>query len=259
MKKLLLLLILLAGSRLSAQTNNARMLSGTNTVTTCPYTVQPSDQTKLLVFSTGITPCAVILPAASTFGPGVLFSMKNNAATVTVTPASGTISGSGSLTLGQGQGVDIYTNSTATGYEVQPGAGGGGGGGGGGGIINDVLTATSSSTSVFAPQGLPLGNGGAPVTSCPYTVAPDTATTTKDRGTTIVFNSPSACSVTLDDPATSGMGSSFALRMSNIGAGTVTVNRQTAAVFNIVNGSGIPVIGATSFPIAQGQFATLHS
>src|SRR5271166_1516363 len=92
--KLLLLLILLAGSRLSAQTNNARMLSGTNTVTICsPYIVQASDQTKLLVFST-VASCSVILPAANTFGPGVLFSMKNDGAgTVTINPASGTISG----------------------------------------------------------------------------------------------------------------------------------------------------------------------
>src|SRR5208283_1056634 len=74
--KLLLLLILLAGSRLSAQTNNARMLSGTNTITTCPYTIQASDQTKLLVFNT--SGCAVTLPAASTFGPGVIFSVKND-------------------------------------------------------------------------------------------------------------------------------------------------------------------------------------
>src|SRR5208283_1010484 len=56
-----------------------------------------------------------------------------------------------------------------------------------------------------------------------------------------------------------GMGSSFALRMSNIGAGTVTVNRQTAAVFNVVTGGGAPTIGATSFTITQSQFATRHS
>src|SRR5271166_3975492 len=255
MKKLLLLLILLAGSRLSAQTNNARMLSGTNTVTVCPYTIQASDQTKLLVFNT--SGCAVTLPAASTFGPGVEFSVKNDGSgSVTITPSSGTISGAGSLVLTTSQGADIYTNSTATGYEVQQGAGANGCGGG---IINDVCTVTSATTSAPLPQGIPLGNSGSAVSSCPYTVLADSATTTKDRGTALEFNSASACSVTLPDPATSGMGSSFALRMSNIGAGIVTVNRQTAAVFNVSTGGGAPTIGAISFTIAQGGFCTLHS
>src|SRR5208282_112372 len=128
-----------------AQTNNARMLSGTNTVTVCPYTIQASDQTKLLVFNT--SGCAVTLPAASTFGPGVIFSVKNDGSgSVTITPQAGTISGAGSLVLSTSQGADVYTNSTATGYETQQG---GGTGGGGGGIINDVLTATSASTSAF--------------------------------------------------------------------------------------------------------------
>src|SRR5208337_1617510 len=131
--KLLLLLILLAGSRLSAQTNNARMLSGTNTIPCAtPYTIQAADQTKLDVF-TSASACAVILPPASTFGPGVLFSVKDDGlGTVTITPQSGTISGGSSLPLTTGQGADIYTNSTATGYEVQGGSGTGGGGGGGG-------------------------------------------------------------------------------------------------------------------------------
>src|SRR5208283_6239399 len=104
--KLLLLLILLAGSRLSAQTNNARMLSGTNTIPCAtPYIIQAADQTKLDVF-TSASACAVTLPAASTFGPGVIFSVKNDGSgSVTITAASGLISGIGTLTLTSGQGA----------------------------------------------------------------------------------------------------------------------------------------------------------
>ena len=61
----------------------------------------------------------------------------------------------------------------------------------GGGTINAPLVATSSTTSAFIVQGLPLGNGNADVTSCPYTVQADTTgpATTVDRGTVIEVNS----------------------------------------------------------------------
>ena len=253
------------GGSLSAQTNSARMLSGTNTIISCPYQIQAADVTKLDVFNSSAF-CVVSLPSPATsgFGVGTIFSVKNDGTgTVTITPTAGTISGSSSLQLTTGQGADIYSTGAVTGdsYEAQQGGGTGGGGGGNiyGTITNSVFTANNSLAATFNVQGLPLGNGGAPVTSCPYTVQPDTAVTTVDRGTVLVVNSAIACSLTINDPGTSGMGNSFPIRIDNYGAGTVTVNRQTSAVFNVITGSGAAVIGATSFTIAQSQFATLHS
>lgn len=47
-KLLFLFVFLLAiGGNLSAQTNNARMLAGVNSITVCPYIIQAVDQTKL--------------------------------------------------------------------------------------------------------------------------------------------------------------------------------------------------------------------
>jgi hypothetical protein len=488
-KSLFFLVTLLVAGRISAQTNQARMLSGTNSISVCPYTIQASDVTKLDVFTNSCS--SVSLPAATTsgFGVGTIFSVKNDSSgSVIITPATGTISGAASYTLTTGQGADIY--STGTNYEIQPGAGSGGsssvpwqnqgttigtpsnaincstnmtcsynagtvtlvssataatawssitgsatntntgfvvapsststvpwthtcpsgitvdcydwylnttkemwldsagllhlaqspsfsitgnantasnllsyptlcsggqvsqglssgsnncttppsgmvwpsgsgvpqivsgaswgttynasnqipasfipfsapgaigsvtpstgvfsaltdsaltngycvqaGSGGllssasapcsgpGGGIINAVLSATSPTTSSFNVQGLPLGNGGAAVTSCPYTVQADTTGTTVDRGTVLVFNSSSSCAVTLQDPSVTGMGSSFAFNLVNIGAGTVTVTRGTAATFTVSTGSGVTT-GGTSFTASQGQFARVHS
>ena len=120
--------------------------------------------------------------------------------------------------------------------------------------------ATGSTTSAFTVQGLPLGNGNADVTSCPYTVQADTTgpATTVDRGTVIEVNSASACAITLKDPSAPGMSAYFAFKMVNIGAGTVTVTRQTSATFTVAAGSSGSTLG-TSFQLLQWQYATIHS
>ena len=130
----------------------------------------------------------------------------------------------------------------------------------GGGTINAPLVATSSTTSAFIVQGLPLGNGNADVTSCPYTVQADTTgpATTVDRGTVIEVNSASACAITLKDPSAPGMSAYFAFKMTNIGAGTVTVTRQTSATFTVAAGSSGSTL-STSFQLFQWQYATIHS
>jgi hypothetical protein len=126
-------------------------------------------------------------------------------------------------------------------------------------LFGQILQAQNGAAPLFSVQGLPLGNGGIPVTcGTPYTVLADTSTSILDRGTVLIFNSSSACAVTLPDPSTSGMGGNFPIKMSNIGAGTVTVTRATAATFTIVNGA-TATASATSFTLTTGQYITLHS
>jgi hypothetical protein len=133
----------------------------------------------------------------------------------------------------------------------------------GGGLINAVLTATGANTSGFFATGIPLGNGGAPVSSCaPYIVQADTtggSATTKDRGTVLEFNSGGACAVTLNDTGTTGMGGNFAVKFRNVGAGTVTVSRGTSSTFSVATGGPVGSgTGGTSFPLTQWQYATCY-
>jgi hypothetical protein len=130
-------------------------------------------------------------------------------------------------------------------------------GGVSGGITNYVLTATGATTNAFNALGIPLGNGGAVITTCgPYVVRADT-TTTLDRGTALEFNSAGACSVTLPDPSTSGMTSNYAVLFRNVGTGAVTVTRGTSSTFSVITGSATgSSFGGTSFTMAQYQYAT---
>jgi hypothetical protein len=126
-------------------------------------------------------------------------------------------------------------------------------------LFGQLLQAQNGAAPSWSVQGLPLGNSGVPSTCVSgYTVQADTSTSILDRGTVLIFNSSSACAVTLPDPSTTGMGSSFPVKMSNIGAGTVTVTRASAATFTIVTGSSV-IASATSFTLLTGQFITLHS
>jgi hypothetical protein len=126
-------------------------------------------------------------------------------------------------------------------------------------LFGQILQAQNGAAPAWSVQGLPLGNGGVQVTSCPYTVQADTSTSILDRGTVLVFNSASACAVTLPDPSTTGMGTNFPVKMVNIGAGTVTVTQGTSATFTIVNGGAVVASGTTSFTLTTGQYITLHS
>jgi hypothetical protein len=84
--------------------------SGVNAQVGTSYTIALSDSVKLLTFSNA-APVAVTLPAASTFGAGVVFQVKNmGAGLVTITPGSGTIDGNANLPVGQGEGFWLYND-----------------------------------------------------------------------------------------------------------------------------------------------------
>src|SRR6266568_2232702 len=113
MKRLLLFLLLAAASL--AQTNNARMVSGTNLQTGSTYSFVAADATRVVVFSNA-SPVAATLPSGltSNFGAGNVFAIQNiGAGAVTITCSGCLIystnsAGSATLVLASGQGVDLW-------------------------------------------------------------------------------------------------------------------------------------------------------
>lgn len=126
-----------------------------------------------------------------------------------------------------------------------------------GSITGQVFQAVNAADPQFASQGIPWGNGGAKVTTTPYTVLCDTTTAVRDRGTTIVLAS-GAGTVTVPDPTTTGCGSNMMFAVIDDGGGSITVNRTTTATFSIANGS-TNTDAATTFTMSNGQYATFNS
>lgn len=124
-------------------------------------------------------------------------------------------------------------------------------------ICGSALTGQSLQLNNAAdPTCVSPGVPGSDVNAASYTVLCDSATTLRDRLTTIRFIT-TAPTVTIPDPTTSGCGNNFAVSFIASGV-TVTVNRTTTATFNIYNGSSV-TSGATSFTLLSGQYATLTS
>lgn len=126
-----------------------------------------------------------------------------------------------------------------------------------GGVTGTSLVATNAADPAFATPGIIDGNGGAVVTSTPYVIACDSATTLLDRSTTLRFQS-GASVVTAPLHTASGCGSGMAFVLLDDGAGTLTVNRTSADTFSVFNGS-TNTDGATSFTLTNGQYATLNN
>lgn len=128
MKKLLLVLLFLpcfiSPICLSAQTNNARMLSGVNLVTATIYPFVGADATRLTVFSNS-SAIAATLPSSLTlgFGAGTAFDVVNNGSgTVTITCSSCLIFSNGTsfatLSLLTGQGAELFGSTSANYYTL---------------------------------------------------------------------------------------------------------------------------------------------
>jgi len=84
-----------------------------NNQTTTSYTVQASDQAKLVSHS-NVSAIAVTLPqAGGSFPSGWFYYAENRGAgTVTITPTTSTIDGASSLTLATNQGAQIFSDGT---------------------------------------------------------------------------------------------------------------------------------------------------
>lgn len=267
MKKLVLLLffpLVLLG-----QTNTARMNSGSNVITSFPYTMLASDVTKIDVFQPSAN-SFVIFPAAgsSGFEAGKVFSIKNDSNNYTITLSSTSyISGQLSITLATEQGADIY--STGTTYEIQPGAGSGsipGGatlstqynnagslGGAANGISGQILGSTNNSAPAFVSPGL-SDSANSPVTASTYTIACDTGTTIVDRAHLIRFQSGAA---TVTVPLSTGSGCAGLVTSAlDDGAGTLTFNATSPDIFTVLNGS-TNLDSQSSFTLSNGQYATI--
>jgi hypothetical protein len=123
------------------------MAFGVNNQTGTSYTVQASDNGKLISFNSA-SPVAVTIPNAATMAAGFNFSVNNiGSGTVTLTPTTSKLDGGTSLALTNMQGVEISQDGTN--YVSVRGMGTGSGGGGGTCITTtDLPLTTTGATSV---------------------------------------------------------------------------------------------------------------
>jgi hypothetical protein len=97
-------------------------------------------------------------------------------------------------------------------------------------------------------------SSSSPVSTTPYTVQCDSATTIIDRAHVVRFQS-GASAITV--PLSTGTGcAGLATRLIDDGAGTLTVSRTSPDTFSIYNGS-TNSDGQTSFTLSNGQYATI--
>jgi hypothetical protein len=116
MKQRFLLLLLFAALPCFAQTNNARMLSGVNQVSTATYPFVAQDATRVTAFTASFPQMATLSSGLTLgFGAGTVFSVQAvGAGGVTIACSSCLIisasapSGGSTLVLAQGQSADIY-------------------------------------------------------------------------------------------------------------------------------------------------------
>lgn len=90
--------------------------NGTNKQTGTSYTVQSSDNEKLVTLN-NTSAVGVTLPQAGTSGIDsnfVVWVSNQGTGTVTITPTTSTIDGSSTLTLSQNQGVIVFTDAQTT-------------------------------------------------------------------------------------------------------------------------------------------------
>lgn len=150
---------------------------------------------------------------------------------------------------------------------------GGGGGSVGTGTQNcivDWLTTSSLGSVCTNVSGqIPVANNGAaptylspsmvdspnsPVTTTPYLIACDSATTIIDRTRTIRFQT-GASAITVPLSSASGCGG-LVTTVFDDGAGTLTFTRTVGDTLTIVNGTSA-LDAQTSFTLSNGQYATL--
>ena len=120
-----------------------------------------------------------------------------------------------------------------------------------------VLVAQNGAPSVYLTPGIADGNGGAPVTTTPYTLKCDSSTAVLDGAHLIRFQSGAATVTVPLSTATGCTGNNMAFTTVDDGAGTLTVNRTSADTFSTFDGT-TATDGATSFSLASGQYATLN-
>lgn len=125
----------------------------------------------------------------------------------------------------------------------------------GGAVSGQYLSAVNGAAPVFLSPGSPGANGGATITSN-YTVACDSSTAIADRARILQLTNSSAITVTVPDTTSTGCAGNFFFGINAAGVGAVTVNRTTSSTFNVYNGSSA-TMGATSFTLSQGQYATV--
>jgi hypothetical protein len=124
-------------------------------------------------------------------------------------------------------------------------------------LTGQSLVATNGVPSAFSSPGIKDGNAQTAVTSTPYVVLCDSATTLRDRITTISLQS-GASVVTAPDHTASGCGGNMTFSLLDEGAGSITVNRGGSDTFTYDDGN-VSTGSATSFTMVTGNYCTLNN
>jgi hypothetical protein len=125
-------------------------------------------------------------------------------------------------------------------------------------VAGQTLTSEPSGTPTqFTSPGILLGNGGATISTTPYTAQCDSVSTLLDRARmAVLVNGASVFNVPAS--SSSGCGGGFVFELDDDGAGAVTVNRGGSDTFNILNSSNNSD-AQTSFTFSNGQHATISN
>jgi uncharacterized cupin superfamily protein len=121
-------------------------------------------------------------------------------------------------------------------------------------VSGQNLVAVNGAAPSFISPGL-LDSTSSPVSSTPYLVQCDSATTLIDRAHVVRLQS-GASAVTIPLSTATGCSGGFITELFDDGAGTVTVSASSPDTFSVFNGSS-NVDGATSFTLTNGQSAVL--
>lgn len=247
-----------AFSAISAGTNTASLQMGTGGALTATGTGSIVATSAPFSGLTGSASCGQ-LPAltgdVTTSAGSCADSIANGAVTnAKLANAATTVNGQ-ACTLGSSCNVNngAATNSVAINQgngSAQTGVAGA--------VTGGVFTANNGAAPSFNSPGIADGNGGAVVSTSPYTILCDSATALRDRATTIRFQS-GASTINTPDHTAAGCGSNMVFTLIDDGAGTLTINRGGSDTFSIFNGSPTSNDGATTFSLSNGQYATLNN
>jgi len=122
-----------------------------------------------------------------------------------------------------------------------------------------VPVASNGGAVVLSSPGIADGNAGAAVTTTPYTILCDSATTLRDRSTTIRFQA-GASVINLPDHTASGCGSNMAFVLINESVSPfLTINRGGSDTLSVYGQISPALTGQTSFSLYPNQTVSLNN